>query len=304
MSGDSCPCKPCTPAVIGAVGVMIRPYGDYSFTELIKLYEDKISALSGEFDYFLLEGMTMLADLRAASLACHKTGKPVCAVIDIDEEFLTENELPADAALITLQSIGISCFGVSSAEEETLTDCVLRLRPFAKIPLAVKLRGGTFSDSAITALLSAGVDKFIGLTEECSARAEKIGAERAFGQQNFEPVDSIMLANERQAFFLEPDTTEISEGFSCSPGMGEDLYEACDCGYDVLKIQINTPEDAIDFAENAHMAVLPVMFSGDDEIAMKLALMLYQGRALIDRESLIDEEELKSAAEKYGAVIY
>ena len=52
------------------------------------------------------------------------------------------------------------------------------------------------------------------------------------------------------------------------------------------------------------MAVLPVMFSGDDEIAMKLALMLYQGRALIDRESLIDEEELKSAAEKYGAVIY
>ena len=39
MSGDSCPCIPCKPAVIGAVGVMIRPYGDYSFTELIKLYD-------------------------------------------------------------------------------------------------------------------------------------------------------------------------------------------------------------------------------------------------------------------------
>lgn len=304
MSGDSCPCKPSIPAVIGAAGVMIRPYGDYSFTELIKLYEEEISALSGEYDYFLLEGMTMLADLRAASLACHKTGKPVCAVIDIDEEFLTENELPADAALITLQSIGISCFGISSAEEEVLTECVMRLRAFAKIPLAVRPGSGTLSDSAITALLSAGVDKFIGLSEECSARVEKIGAESAFEHRFFEQVDSIMLANERQAFFLEPDTTEISEGFICSPGMGEDLYEACDCGFDVLKIQINSPEDAIDFAENAHMAALPVMFSGDDEIAMKLALMLYQGRALIDRESLIDEEELKSAAEKYGAVIY
>ena len=87
--------------------------------------------------------------------------------------------------------------------------------------------------------------------------------------------------------------------------MGEDLIAACQySGCDVLKIQINSPDDALDFADNAHMATLPVMFSGDDEIAMKLAVMLYQGRALIDGTSLIDPDELKKTAQKYGAIIY
>jgi len=42
----------------------------------------------------------------------------------------------------------------------------------------------------------------------------------------------------------------------------------------------------------------------DDEISLKMALMLYQGRAIIDRKSLIEPEKLEAMAEKYGAVLY
>lgn len=35
-----------------------------------------------------------------------------------------------------------------------------------------------------------------------------------------------------------------------------------------------------------------------------MALMLYQGRAIIDRKSLIEPEKLEAMAEKYGAVLY
>ena len=148
-------------------------------------------------------------------------------------------------------------------------------------------------------------DVFIGLTDECATRFQNIISSENYASPEIEYIDSVMLANERSAFFLEHDTTEISEPIECNAGMGEDLVAVCgEGGYDVLNIQINSPDDALDFADNAHMATLPVMFSGDDEIAMKLAVMLYQGRALIDGTSLIDPEELKNTARKYGAVIY
>ena len=226
-------------------------------------------------------------------------------LIDVDDEQLTEHELPSDAALIVMQSLGAICFGISSDDTETLINGIKRIKPYSKIPLAVRPKSGTLSDVEIIKLLNSGTDVFIGLDDESRTRFQNIISEENFTPPEIEYEDSLMLANERSAFFLEHDTTEISEPIECNSGMGEDLIEACqDSGCDVLKIQINSPDDALDFADNAHMATLPVMFSGDDEIAMKLAVMLYQGRALIDGTSLIDSDELKKTAQKYGAVIY
>ncbi|MBQ9383844.1 MAG: hypothetical protein IJT87_06370 [Ruminiclostridium sp.] len=292
--------------VIGKSGLLTIPYGETSFTELKEVYKQKItSAVTDKTSSFLLDGMSLLSDLRGAFLECRKFGRPIYVLIDVDDEQLTENELPADAALIVMQSLGAICFGISSDDTETLISGVKRIKPYSKIPLAVCPKGGSLSDIEIIKLLNSGADVIIGLDNESKTRFQNIISEENFTPPDIEYEDSMMLANERSAFFLEHDTTEISDPIECSKGMGEDLIAACqDSGCDVLKIQINSPDDALDFADNAHMATLPVMFSGDDEIAMKLAVMLYQGRVLIDGTSMIDYDELKKTAQKYGAIIY
>ena len=292
--------------VIGKSGMLTIPYGETSFTELKEVYKEKIKeAVTDETTSFLLDGMSLLSDLRGAFLECRKFGKQVYVLIGVDSELLTEHELPADAALIVMQSLGAICFGITADDTEILVSGIKRIKPYSKIPLAVRPKSGSLSDIEIIKLLNAGADVLIGLDDESRTRFQNIISEENFTPPDIEYEDSVMLANERSAFFLEHDTTEISAPIECNKGMGEDLIAACQySGCDVLKIQINSPDDALDFADNAHMATLPVMFSGDDEIAMKLAVMLYQGRALIDGTSLIDPDELKKTAQKYGAIIY
>lgn len=292
--------------VVSPSGEMTIPYGEISFTELKAIFKEKLALLdTGNTGAFMLDGMTLLADLRAAFLECRKYGSPIYVMLNVDSELLTEHELPADAALIVMQSLGAVCFGITADGNDTLADGIRRIKPYSKIPLAVRPKNGVLTESEIKELLEAGTDVFIGLDDDSHTRFQNIVSEEGWTPPDIEYVDSLMLANERSAFFLEHDTTEISEPIECNAGMGEDLVAACEAGgIDVLRIQINSPDDVLDFADNAHMATLPVMFSGDDEIGMKLAVMLYQGRALIDRNSLIDPDELKKAAQKYGAVIY
>lgn len=291
---------------IAPSGEMTIPYGETSFTELKTIYKEKLDLIDTESTgAFMLDGMTMLADLRASFLECRKYGCPVYVMLNVDDELKTEHELPADAALIVMQSLGALCFGISADDTETLAEGIRRIKPYAKIPLAVRPKKCRLTDDELTELLEAGTDVFIGLDDDSHTRLQNIISSEGYMAPETEYIDSLMLANERSAFFLEHDTTEISEPIECNAGMGEDLIAACEqSGCDVLRIQINSPDDVLDFADNAHMATLPVMFSGEDEIAIKLAVMLYQGRAMIDGTSLIDPDELKKAAQKYGAVIY
>lgn len=273
-------------AVINPCGMMIEPYGEHKFSEIKKEYSAQVERLQ-DSPSFVLKGMTMLSDLRAALLACRKTGKPVYAVLDIDEELRTTAELPADAALITLQSMGLSGFGIKSDDEENVIAAVKRLVNFAKIPVFAQL-----GRNAIDDICGAGID------------VNEIESWCIFSVSDEKKEDAIMLANEREAFFLEPDTTELSEPVSCEANMDEILCDLSQESFDVLRIEINSPDDAVAFTENAHMATLPVMFTCEDDISVMLALMLYQGRALIDSTCTLDEETIRKASEKYGAVLY
>jgi len=236
---------------------------------------------------FLLEKMSLLPDLRAALLACRKSGKPVFAELEINSELLTAGDLPADAALITLQSMGLSGLGIVSDDDETVIDALCRLVHFSKIPLF-----GAVPESKIAVLSEAGIDvRFAEDIVFCSIPDD-------------EKETALLLANERQAFFLENDTTEISDEILCEGNIDEILSGAEDEPFDVIKIRLDSPDDAVAFSMAAHMATLPVMFSSEDDITVKLALMLYQGRALIDRECMLSEDTLTKAVKKYGAIIY
>ncbi len=81
-------------------------------------------------------------------------------------------------------------------------------------------------------------------------------------------------------------------------------YSSDDSGYDIINIFIDNVDDAVSFSENQHMSDLPIMFTSSDEVALKTALLLYQGTAFVDSSMNIDESILKKAAKKYGSIIY
>ncbi len=272
-------------AVLGPSGIMIAPYGEHSFAELKTHYKAKIKELESEA--FLLENMTLMSDLRAALLSCIKAEKRTYAILEIDDEMLTSSELPADAALITLQNMGLMGFGVKSEDEETVINTVCRLVRFAKIPIFAVLSLKALEEVTASGITAVECGKYY----VCSVSGE-------------ERETALTLANERQAFFLEHDTTEISDPIPCEANMDETLCDISQKAYDVLKIEINTPDDVMAFVEDAHMATLPVMFSCEDDVSLLLALMLYQGRALIDSECELDEGTAEKAIRKYGAVLY
>lgn len=244
----------------------VEPFGETSFTELIAAYDGQVKDWEKYADLYVLDEMCSMTDIRAALISCKKTEKPVYVFIKTDENGLTDDfEVPALGALITAQEMGADAFGINS--DVTISDEIYtELLKYAKIPLIID--------------------------NEYKHRSEEI-------QDDF-----FVFTHYNSIFFLEADTTEISEPITCQPDMEEIIADICKTSCDILRVEINTCDDAIDFARNAHMSTRPVMFSSENELALKMALMLYQGVALIDSATMIPESVLSEICTKYGAVVY
>ena len=244
----------------------LEPFGESSFTELISIYDEQVRAWDNLADLFVLDGMQSMTDMRAALISCKKTDKPVYIFVKTDKNGLTEEfEVPALGALITMQEMGANAFGISSNMQDCSEICAELLK-FAKIPLIIN----------------------------------NVYIHRSDDIQD----DFFVFTHYNNIYFLEADTTEISEQIICQPDMEEIIADACKTSCDILLVQINSYDDAIDFAHNAHMATRPVMFSSENELALKMALMLHQGIALIDSRTMIPENVLTDICAKYGAVVY
>ena len=255
-----------TASIIGASDVQVDPFGETSFTELISTYDELVKSGKEIADLYVLDDMCSITDMRAALISCKKTKKPVYVFVKTDENGLTEEfEVPALGALITAQEMGADAFGISSDIQDDSEICTELLK-YAKIPLMIN-----------------NVYKH---------RSDEV-------QDDF-----FVFTHYNNIYFLEADTTEISEPILCQPDMEEIITDICETSCDILRVQINTYDDAIDFARNAHMATRPVMFSSENELALKMALMLYQGIALIDSTTMIPEDVLNDICSKYGAVVY
>lgn len=306
---------------LSSTGLYIEPYGDYTFTEIMSVYRQQVSALSPYCDMFVIETVPTLWNMRAAVLACKKENKPIIATMKVDEDGDTDIGTNVLCALLVLQEMGISAFGLNCTSANLCPDIIAEIAPYAKIPLIVK-PSAVYEKDGERVLVSpeefaCAVKKSVTNGARivggcCGAGKEHIAALRdMLGEIDYDKLPAIekqdttlALATENQMFFLDPDTTEFSPAVECGPYMEDDIADMCSQSFDVLTVSINSPDDAIDFGRNMHMATLPVAFLSDDEISLKMALMLYQGRAIIDSNSLIEPEKLSAMAEKYGAVLY
>lgn len=287
-----------TAGVIGSSDTLVEPFGEISFTELISSYNSQVDALNEYVDLFIIYDISTMTDLRAALLSCKKTEKPVYVTVVHSEQEEDNCDISALGALITAQDMGADSFGISIKNSGDCTNILNELVQYSKIPLLGKVQAD--NPSNYNKMISSGVSIFI-FEENINCSFEK---NKLLRPKTVQLDDFFIFTHYGNVFFLEADTTEISDPISCLPDMEECISEACKASYDILRVEINSTDDAIDFAHNAHMSSLPVMFLSENVIALKMALMLYQGIALIDSATLIPEKELKKICKKYGAVVY
>lgn len=307
-----------------ATGLTLEPHGDSSFTEMMAVYREQAEILlDSGVDLLIVESLSSIAEARAASIALRKFQKPLMITLEVDEDGETPFEGTAINALIMLQELGVSAFGLNCAYGvKNIAQIVSRMKPYAKIPIIAKPSPVNYCEDTkefveltpqqmgeqITLVLSAGatiIGGYTGITPKHLKEMHQtmLSYHQPSGVQQ-EELGDIILADTMQLYNLYCDKIECSPLLTCSIDMTDDLLEVEDESFDVIMIEIDSVEDARDFAQNACIATLPICFSSHNETALKLALLLYQGRAMIDSHTTIDRETLEEIAQKYGAVIY
>lgn len=311
---------------ISSTGLTLEPYGEASMTEVMEIFREQASILiDAGVDILVVETLTSIAEARCASIALQKFDIPIFITMTVNEEGLTPFGGSAVNALVILQELGISAFGLNcSFGVECMIKQIKDMKPYAKIPIIAKPSACRYDEESdklinlsplemalqIKEIAKAGADIIGGCCQttpkhiECINEALKEVSYHNEQTKNEEIKGDITLADIRQIYNLYCDNIEFSELLECSVDMTDDILQIEDDSKDVIFVKINTIEDAIDFSKNAHIAKLPVCFSSHDEMALKVALMLYNGRAFIDSNTSIDSKKLSKISKKYGAVIY
>lgn len=309
---------------ISPAGIKIGPEEEHTFSELMKVYAEQAAFLkTAGVDYFAIETMSSLTDIRAAVLACRKQQLPILACVTVDEDGLTASGTSALACLVVLQELGVSAFGLNCfLSPAQMAPIFEDLASFAKIPLIAKPAASmpALQDSPGFSLSPKEfAAEFIPLFERgvtiaggcCGTTPEHLAALRkAMDSFDFDAVRpahhsrDLVLTSVHEVFCYDLDMLEFSPTLHPAGDMTDEFMEIEDDSYDIISVEVETPDEAVSFAENDHMADLPVSFLSSDELALKTALLLYSGRAMVDSRSELDREVLEKIAYKYGAVVY
>lgn len=303
---------------LAPAGLALIPFGESSFEELVAVYTEQAAALEGAgVDLFMLETMTNMAEARAAVLACRSVSdKPVWVTFTCDDEGRTPAGTDVLAALIVMQGMGVSAFGINCASPADTAEQLERLTPYASVPLIAKPSAGLPGACCAPEELAGFVPRYAAAGARifggcCGTGPAHVAAlVRAVGQVDFaafRPVerdpDVIPCASEKEARFITPDV-DVGETIECSPDLMEDILEAEEISpQGALKIAILEEDDLDIFAENQYVVKDALCLWSDVPELLEKALRLYQGRAFWDGTEDLDEDFLREMAERYGLVL-
>lgn len=297
---------------MSSLGLFTQPYGDSTFDELFDIYREQAESLEAAgVDLFAAETLMTLAEGRAAYLAIRSVSdKPVICTFTFEAGGRTIAGTSAAAALVTMQALGVSAFGVNcSSGPDQVADLIESIAPYAKVPLVAKANAGlpqTGPDGSVKynltpeefnahtkRLIQNGV-RFIGGccgTDErhIAAIAATVGA---FSENPPSlPESAEYLATERDIFPLPEKFDTPSHG-----GVEEALEGAnTDCTAPVLEIK--SEHDTAYFLENCCYISCPVCFKAATPELLECVLRNYNGRATV-----FFNKHHQSIAEKYGAI--
>jgi 5-methyltetrahydrofolate--homocysteine methyltransferase len=281
---------------IAPTGRLPYPYGDASMDSLISAYLVQAEGLEkAGVDLFIIETMMSLADARAAVMAVKQISeKPVFVTFTCDENGRILTGGAVEAALITMQSMGVDAFGLNcSSGPDTMLDNIRRLTPYAKLPLIAKpnaglpklLNGRTVFDMApeafcmrVPEMAAAGVSVFGGCCgtdeEHIAALAEAVSNLNA---SDFAPpagTGTEYLASEREVFEITPDLGE-GDFIRCSADLQDDILDLQE-EEKAVRISIDDEDGLKEFADALHVIKAPLVLRGKPELVER-AKLLYNG---------------------------
>lgn len=127
------------------VGKFLRPVGDYTFEELVAVYQEQAAALEDAgADLFVIETTMTMAEARAAVLAVKSVSrKPVFVTFTCDVTGHTLTGTDVAAALVVMQGMGVAAFGLNcSVGPEDMVEQMRRLHEISEVPLIAKANAG------------------------------------------------------------------------------------------------------------------------------------------------------------------
>ena len=311
---------------LAPTGKFIEPFGEYTFEKLVDVYTEQAAALEkAGVDLFLVETTMTMPEARAAVLAIRSVSeRPVLVSFTCDENGRTLSGTDVLAALIVMQGMGVSAFGLNcSSGPDRMLEQIRRLSPYARIPLLAKPNAGLpemvdgravyhcppeeFA-SYTRALAEAGVRVFGGCCGTTPAHIAALKAAvdaidfAAFPAVEHDP-DVIPCASETEARFITPDV-DVGEEIQCSSDLMEDILEAEEeRPQGALKIEIMEEDDLELFAENQYVIKDPLCISTDVPELLEGALRLFQGRAFWDGTQELDSAFLEQMRDRYGLIL-
>lgn len=313
-------------ADLSPTGLFIPPFGETPFDELVDIYAQQARACEeAGADLFVLETATTMPDARAAVLAVRSVSrKPVWVSFTCDENGRTLSGTDVLAAMIIMQGMGVSAFGLNcSAGPEAMLEQLRRLTPYAAVPLIAKPSAGLPGTANGETVYRCPPEEFARYAEEmaaagvrvfggcCGTGPEHIAALKQAVERldftKFTPPerdpDVIPCASEREARFITPDV-DVGEAIECTPDLMEDILNAEeDCPQGALKIAVLEQDDLDIFAENQYAVKDALCLYSDVPELLEGALRAYQGRAFWDGTVELEPEFLQEMSDKYGLIL-
>lgn len=305
---------------ISPTGLFLSPLGEASFEELVDIYAEQAAGLEqAGVDLFVVETMMTLADARAAVLAIRSVSdKPIFVTFTCDESGRCLSGTDVAAALVVLQGMGVSAFGLncSTGPEQMLVQ-LRRLRDYARVPLIAKPNAGmpvtvdgkTTYDCTpeefvrwVPDMLQAGTAIFggcCGTDEDYIAALAKALKGAEFVRPAPKYPDLLPAATEKDVRYLPVDAGH-GPVVSGAEHMEDGLTDALEDGFPMVAVAINSWEDVDALADCQYMISKPLCLVCDQADLLEAALRIYQGRALY--EGGLTEEELKPLVGKYGVI--
>lgn len=280
-------------------------YKSPAFEDCYFSYLEKMALLkeSGA-SYILLKNHKDLLNMRAGVLAAKISGLPVLAVMEVDDEGMNDEDTDYISALVTLQALGASAFGIYCKDGITAqTALIERAFPHAEIPLIAVVNTLTDTKEQLQAVSESGAAVFIDTAQDM--QSDKIAFLKSLPVK-FDPdtpKDSYAAAIEREAFFLS-DNLVLSEPVYCGYDMSDELIDLDDENINAVYIVLTSADDATCLADNAGMTKLPIVIHADEAVTLEAALRYFQGRLIVDTKCDIDRQKLMVLVQKYGAVLY
>jgi 5-methyltetrahydrofolate--homocysteine methyltransferase len=299
--------------------------GDMDFETMFSVYQEQATALEDAgVDLFVIETTMTLPEARAALLAIRSVStRPIYVTFTVDERGRTLTGTDVQAALVTMEAMGASAFGLNcSTGADAMLPQLARLTEHAGIPLIAKPNAGLPETvdgqtvyrctpeefaSHVSALAQCGVRVFggcCGTTPEHIAQLHQIvQAQSAESWPEPEQPFEVAVATEKDAYFLEDIDADDCVDITCSEDLLDDLLDAEEEEETFLKLHLSGAEDLDTFAECQYAVRKPLILDVETLEELEQALRLYQGVALYQDKGTIAPQELMRLSKTYGVRI-